>query len=460
VAVQASGDEIFDNFFEDKTMRLDYFHSGNATEEHLALDRAVSDGPWAGNRLRLIDALNLGNYHFEVRDLNSNRLLFLQGFCSIFGEWQTTGAAKTSWGTFHASLRFPWPRHPVQLVVKKRAAGLWREIWTTNIDPGSRFAIKAERAPTGEVWTIFEHGPAREKVDLVVLGDGFTAEQRDQFHADAIRLVGKLFETEPFQSRKGDFNVRAVDLAAEHSGVTRPTAGQSRRSPLNVSYSIFGLERYALTLDNRSLRDAAAAAPYDCLIVLMNERKYGGGGIYNDQAVTSAGNQFADYIFIHEFGHHFAGLADEYYVASVAYQFDDDQPKEPWEPNITATTDPDKIKWLDLLSPGVPVPTPWTKEEYEKQSNALASRRAQLRNASAAEEELESLFSQERKSLTQLLVGNQYAGKVGAFEGGGYRAKGIYRPSIDCIMFSRNEVGFCRVCRRAIERVIDQHIGK
>jgi hypothetical protein len=192
----------------------------------------------------------------------------------------------------------------------------------------------------------------------------------------------------------------------------------------------------------------------------MNERKYGGGGIYNDQAVASAGNRFGDYIFVHEFGHHFAGLADEYYVASVAYEQEDGPPAEPWEPNITATTDVKKLKWRDLLSKDTPVPTPWTKEQYEEMSRALAKKRSQLRETSAEENELESLFSQERKSLTKLLSEHDHAGKVGAFEGGGYRAQGLYRPAIDCIMFTRNEVGFCPVCRRAIERVIDQHIGK
>jgi hypothetical protein len=453
LGVEASDAATFDTFFEDKTMRVDYFHSGTATEEHLALDRAVSDGPWAGNRVHLVDSLNLGKFHFEVRDLDSNRLLFLQGFCSIFGEWETTGEAKTTWGTFHASLRFPWPRHPVQVVVKKRVGGLWREIWSTKIDPSSRFANSADRAPAGDVWPIFENGPVHQKVDLVILGDGFSAKERDQFHADAIRLVGRLFETEPFQSRKDDFNVRAVDLAAAKSGVTRPNAGESRRSPINVTYSIFGSERYALTLDNRALRDAAASAPYDCLIVLMNERKYGGGGIYNDQAVASAGNRFGDYIFVHEFGHHFAGLADEYYVSSVAYEQEDGPPAEPWEPNISATTGAEKLKWRDLLGKDTPVPTPWTKEEYEEMSRALAKKRNQLRETSAEENELETLFSQERKSLTKLLSENDHAGEVGAFEGAGYRAHGLYRPAIDCIMFTRNEVGFCPVCRRAIERV-------
>ncbi len=457
----AQGDDsLFDTYFIDKTMRLDYFHSGNATEEHVALDRAVADGPWAGNRVHLVDALNLGKYQFEVRDLDSNRLLYSRGFCSIFGEWETTGEAKERWGTCHASLRFPWPKRPVQVILKKRAGGLWREIWTIGIDPDSRFANRAERSAPGTAWTIFENGPSQNKVDLVILGDGFSAKERDQFHAIAKRLVAKLFEVEPFRKHRDDFNVRAVDLAAAGSGVTRPQAGTFRRSPLSVEYSVFGSERYALTLENRALRDAAASVPYDYLIVLINERTYGGGGIFNDQATASAGSRFADYIFVHEFGHHFAGLADEYYTSDVAYEHDGAAPPEPWEPNITATTDSERLKWRDLLSADVPLPTPWDKAAFEERSKATGAKRQALRDAGAEENELEELFTEERKTLTRLLAANDFAGKTGAFEGAGYLAEGLYRPTVDCIMFTRNEVGFCPVCREAIERVIDQQVGR
>ena len=159
---------------------------------------------------------------------------------------------------------------------------------------------------------------------------------------------------------------------------------------------------------------------------------------------------------IHEFGHHFAGLGDEYYTSDVAYE-DLDERREPWEPNITARLDPARLKWGDLVEDGTPLPTPWNKDEYEEASRAIQDRRRQMRAEGAAEEEMEALFENERERMTTMLAGNAYASKVGAFEGAGYKTRGLYRPSVDCIMFTRDEVGFCPVCRRAVERVIDQY---
>jgi hypothetical protein len=448
----------FDADFTGRTMRVDYFHSGTATEEHISLDRVVSDGPWPGSRTRLVDDLNLGKYLFEVADRASNRLLYSRGFSSVYGEWQTTAEAKQVWRTYHESLRFPWPRRPVQVTLKKRGDdGLFREIWTTAIDPNSRFVNSADLAPQGHVWALFENGPPAEKVDLLILGDGYTAAEMEKFHADATRLVGALFREEPYRSRKSDFNVRALELPSAESGVTRPHAGIFRRSPLSTHYSTFDSERYALTFDNRRLRDAASAAPYDFLVVLVNERTYGGGGIFNDQTVVAAGSAYSVYLFIHEFGHNFAGLGDEYYTSDVAYETGAAEKPEPWEPNLTALHDPAKLKWKDLVDAGTPLSTPWNKEEFEKESRAAQEVRRKLRASGAPEEEMEKLFREEQATETRLLGGSAYAGKVGAFEGAGYEAKGLYRPRTDCIMFSRDEVGFCPVCRRAIERVIDQY---
>jgi hypothetical protein len=446
----------YDAFFTARTMRVDYFHSGTAAEEHISLDRIVADGPWPGSRTRLVDDLNLGPYFFEVRDLATNRVLYSRGFASVFGEWETTPEAKKTWRTYHESVRFPWPKQPVQLTLLKRdPKGLFREMWTTSIDPDSRFVVPADAAPRGTVWSIFESGPAANKVDLLILGDGYTAAQMEKFRADARRLTDLLFRHEPYRSRRADFNVRAIDTPSAESGVSRPHAGVFRRSPLSTHYSSFDSERYVLTYDNRTLRDVAAAAPYDFLIILVNERTYGGGGIYQLYTTAAASNAFAEYLVVHEFGHSFAGLGDEYYTSDVAYETGAAEQPEPWAPNVTALHDPEKLKWRDLVSPGTPLPTPWEKEAFEKQSNAYQSRRRALRAAGAPEEEMEKLFREVQKSETQLLSTMKFSGKVGAFEGAGYEAKGLYRPAADCIMFSRNEVGFCPVCRRAIERVID-----
>jgi len=270
-------------------------------------------------------------------------------------------------------------------------------------------------------------------------------------------LVDQLFATEPFKSRKQDFNVRAIDLPTSERGVNRPQVGVFRRTPISTEYNIFDSERYALTLDNRALRDVASAAPYEFLEILINEQHYGGGGIFNDFATAAVDTAFADYIFVHEFGHHFAGLGDEYYTSDVAYETGRKDIPEPWEPNITALHDPATLKWRDLVEPGTPLPTPWDKEAFEQKSREIQTRRRELRAKGAPESEMNTLFTEEMAIETELLGSMRYSGKVGAFEGASYEAKGLFRPEADCIMFTRDKVGFCRVCRRAIERVIDMY---
>src|SRR5258708_2706043 len=448
----------FDDVFLDKTMRVDYFHTGNHGEEVIALDKVVSDGPWPGSRTRLIDTSNLGEYFFGVSDRETNQVVYSRGFNSVFGEWATTDEAKARAGTFEESVRFPWPKKPVQLVVKHREkAGAFRQVWSTLMAPRSRCVNPADRAPMGKVWTLFENGPASEKVDLLIIGEGYTAAEQEKLHADVKRLAAKLFATEPFKSRQKDFNVRVLDLAEAQSGVNRPRTRDDRRTLTGVQYSIFDSERYVLTLHDHALRDVASAAPYDFLEILVNDKTYGGGGIFRDQATSCVDSAFAEYIFVHEFGHHFAGLADEYYTSPVAYETGTsaDHP-EPWEPNVTALHDPAKLKWHELVDQDTPIPTPWEKEEFDKHSRAIQKERARIRAANEPESVMDQLFREERVWETKYLGTQKFAGKVGAFEGAAYESKGLYRPQTDCIMFTRDEVGFCRVCRRAIERIIDE----
>jgi len=457
-APAAQSPSPFATFFTEKTMRVDFFHTGGGREV-LALDRVVSDGAWPGSRTKLADDTNLGPYLFEVIDRSTNRVVYSRGFASIYGEWETTPEAPAGVSrTFHESLRFPWPKSPVQVVVKKRAPdNSFREVWSTLIDPDSRFVNRADLKPLGKVWTVFENGPAATKVDLLILGDGYTDSELAKFHADVKRLVDQLFATEPFKSRRPDFNVRAIDLPTSESGVNRPQVGVFRRTPISTEYNIFDSERYALTLNNRALRDIASAAPYEFLEILINEQHYGGGGIFNDFATSAVDTSFADYIFVHEFGHHFAGLGDEYYTSDVSYETGRKDIPEPWEPNITALRDPAAFKWRDLVEPGTPLPTPWDKEAFEQKSREIQERRRELRAKGAPESEMNKLFTEEMEIETKLLSSMKYSGKVGAFEGASYEAKGLFRPEADCIMFTRDKVGFCRVCRRAIERVIDMY---
>jgi hypothetical protein len=344
----------------------------------------------------------------------------------------------------------------VEVLLQKRGPdGTFKPIWTTKIDPDSPAANPVEVAPRGKVWTVFENGPATTKVDLLILGEGYTEAELPKFHGDVKRLTDKLFSTEPFRSRKSDFNVRAIDLPAAVSGVNRPHVGKFRRTAVSASYFIFGSERYMLTEDNRALRDVLSQAPYEFIEILANEKQYGGGGIYNFQATASVDTAFAEYVFVHEFGHHFAGLADEYYMSpAVTTEFPKDRP-EPWEPNVTALRDPANLKWRGLVEAETPLPTPWDKAAWEAKARAFLDRRLALIERKAPESEFDALFREQQDSDTPMLSSMTYSGKVGAFEGAAYEGKGLYRPQTDCIMYTRDEVGFCKVCRKAIERVID-----
>jgi len=445
----------FDETFTTKTMRVDYFHTSTPRgDEIIALDRVVADGAWPGSRTYLIDTSNLGKYYFEVIDRDTNQVVFSRGFASVYGEWETTPEAQQRPGTFHESLRFPWPKKPVQVVLKKRdAQNAFQQVWSTVVDPSSRFVNPADRAPAGKVWALFENGPVWQKVDLLIIGEGYTEAEMPKLRKDVERLAGKLFATEPFKSRKKDFNVRVLELPASKSGVHRPRTHDDRRTATAVEYNIFDSERYVLTLDNRGWRDAAASAPYDFIEIMVNEKQYGGGGIFNDQATTSVDSGFSEYVFVHEFGHHFAGLGDEYYTSPVSYETGGSEHPEPWEPNITASgTHP---KWMELVTPGTPLPTPWDKEAFETKSREYQKERAKLREANVPESQMDELFRRDLEWNTKFLGAQKYAGRVGAFEGAGYEAKGLYRPEVDCIMFTRDEVGFCDVCSRAINRMID-----
>jgi hypothetical protein len=437
------------------TLRLDYFHTGAADEERFALDGLVVEGPWPGPSDRRLDETNLGQYFFEVVDPGTQRVQYSRGFASIFGEWETTAEARTRLRTFHESLRFPEPTSPVQVVVKKRAAnGLFREVWSLLVDPAHASVDRTAPGAARQPWAVLRSGEPADKVDLLLMGDGYTEAEMDKWHADARRMAETLFTVSPFKERRQDFNVWAVDTPAAQSGVARPSDGVHRRSPLRAGYDAFGSERYVLTMDNKRMREAAAAAPYEFVEIVVNERKYGGGGIHNLYATVAADSAWAPYLFLHEFGHHFAGLGDEYYTSAVAYESTPERP-EPWHPNVTA--DPQASRWRDLVTPGLPLPTPWAKEAFETAQKEIQGRRREIRARGLPEEEMDVLFQEEQKRTTRLLGSGPHAGKVGAFEGALYESRGFYRPQADCIMFTRDEVGFCAVCRRAIERVIDQY---
>jgi IgA Peptidase M64/Peptidase M64 N-terminus len=441
-----------------RTFRVDAFHSGSATEEHFALDRLVLEPlPFPGNPDRPVDDLNLGKYLFEVRDLATNRILYSRGYATVFGEWETTGEAKEAWRTFHESFRFPAPERPVQLVVKKRdRRQAFREIWTLTVDPKDMYLDTSAPAPAGTVVKILESGPPERKLDLLILGDGYTEAECGTFEAQARKATEALLAVEPFRSRRADLNVRALCPPARESGVSRPSTGIHRNSPVGAAYDAFGSERYVLALDNRRFREVASQAPYDFVAILVNAQTYGGGGIQGLYATVAAGSMWSPYVFVHELGHHIAGLADEYFTSDVAY-LPPGERIEPWERNVTTLPDPARPKWG--ATAGTPIPTPWDKEGYEKRAREFQDKRKAIRKRNGPESEMDVLFLEQKKVESERLAAEPFAGKVGAFEGANYESKGAYRSEVDCIMFSRNDVPFCSACRRTLDDVLDLYTG-
>lgn len=456
INVVNQGNIAFNDFFQNKTMRFDYFHTGNSETEHFAVDKIISDGEWYGSTKVLIDKLELGLYFYEVIDQETKTLLYSRGFASIFGEWQWTPEAKKEWGTFHESIRFPWPQKPVTIIVKKRDnKNEFQTIWTRDIDPEAREVNPANIAHTEKVDLIHESGNPQEKLDIVILGDGYSAQEMNKFAADAKRLGNVLLSAEPFNSRKNDINIRAIETPSQESGVSKPHPGIFKRTALSAHYSSFDSERYVLSYDNKTIRNVASAVPYELMVILINEKTYGGGGIYNLYTTVAVDNKYSDYIMIHEMGHHIAGLADEYYSSSTSYEAPSIE-LEPWETNITALKDKENIKWKDLVEEATPIPTPWNKEEFDKHGAEVQKERNALRAAKVPEAEVEDLFMREYNQQNEFYAKEQYKDKVGAFEGAGYNQYGLYRPQLDCIMFTRHTT-FCKVCQRSISNVIDQY---
>jgi hypothetical protein len=443
------------------TLRVDYTHSGNALQEIFSLDRMIEEPlPWPGNADQRIDRLNRGAYFFDVVDLASGEVLYSHGFSSIFGEWQTTPEARTESRSFGESLRFPMPDKTVRIRLYARDdRNQFSMVWTHDINPADIDLQRAHPPLQSPLVAIRKNGDPKDKVDLLILGDGYTESERAKFVADARRLSDALFAVSPFKERASDFNVWALMEASPESGVARPSSGLHRWTPLGTRYDAFGSERYVLTFDNRAFRDLAQNAPYEFTEILVNNETYGGGGIYGLYSTAAASSEWAPYLFVHEFGHHFAGLADEYYTSPVSYETGGSDRREPWEPNVTAAHDRSNLKWRNRVEEGTSLPTTWPKAEFEKHQREYQKIRAELRKNNKPESEMNALFHREQAIEEKLFMSSENNARVGLFEGANYEATGYYRSQMNCVMFTRTQT-FCRVCSDAIEAVIDAYASK
>ena len=456
-AMPAVAQVEFNRYFIDGTMRVDYNHVGTRGEERITLDKVYREGVWPGSTTNLVDTLNLGEFLVRAYDLQSGMLLYSRGFSSVFNEWQTTPeAGKGVWKTFHESVRLPFPKRTIQLTLSRRNKYLvFEEKFATVIDPNDPTVVSIERRhPAAEIVTLMDNGDVHKKVDILIIGDGYAAKDIEKFKADAKHFNDVMFDTPPFKERKKDFNVRALCAVSAESGIDIPDKNVWKNTALGTMYNTFGSERYVLTETNRELRDIASSAPYDFLCILLNDSRYGGGGIYQLYTTTytvetnKSQEWQRDYVYVHEFGHSFGGLGDEYYSSSTGYEEFYPAGVEPWEPNITRLLDAPFVKWQAQVSKDVSIPTDWGKKEYD-------DLRAELmkldRKAADYYEKREPIM----KRTNAISSNPDFIGKVGAFEGAGYISEGMYRPSLDCRMFSLTLGPFCPVCSAAIERQID-----
>jgi len=472
VSALAQDSPEFDEYFIDQTMRVDYHHMGDAEDESISLHSIYRQGVWAGSTTHLLDTFNQGRYYVKVYDDSSGRLIFSKGFDSIFGEYKTTTPASDGIKrTYHESALIPYPNRPIRFTIQARdRENNLHDIFAQRIDPEDVNIIREPVDADIRVFPMLRNGNPHTKVDVVLVAEGYTLQEEQKVIRDLQKFRQVLFSQEPYRSHTTNFNIHGVFKPSHQSGVDEPTHGSFVNTAVNASFNSLGSARYLLTEDNKTLRDIAAAAPYDAIFVMVNHSRYGGGGIYNLYCTFTTDNQWYEYLFLHEFGHSFAGLADEYYTSSTAYN--DFYPRgiEPLEPNITALI-PDRLKWRDLATPGITIPTPWQKTRYDSLSTsyqrireALNDKIARMKRASAPAEEVEALeeraevLSKEHADrLDEFLETSPFAGKVGAYEGAGYSSEELFRPMLDCIMFSKGAKPYCDVCEQAIIEVINYY---
>jgi hypothetical protein len=461
----------FEEHFTGTTLRIDLYHVGDATAEFYTLHRLREEGSWAGNRKNLIDPFGLGRNTITVRDPKTGDLLYSRGFDTYFGEYQTTEQAKHVRRTFQETVLIPFPKHPVSVTMEVRdRKRVSAPVWNAEVDPGDDHILRETPGRGGRIFPLAHGGEPGGCVDLVVVAEGYSPHEEEKFEHDAKGLADTLFSLEPYRRMRGRFNITGIFIPSPESGVDEPRQGSYRSTALGFSFNSLDSDRYLLTEEHHALRDVAGQVPYDLAVVLVNKKRYGGGGIYNFFAVCTSDGAMQDFVFHHEFAHAFAALADEYYTSGVAYDSFFPEGVEPAEPNLTALLDPGKLKWNDLVTPGLPIPTEWGQATFDslslarsavEEEKATALKKMKETGAPVAEltkrgEEYDARARRIGGELSAFIAHHPLRGKVGAFQGGGYRAKGLYRPTVNSIMhvFNPADRAFYPVNERGVERMI------
>lgn len=396
----------FDEYFINKTLRYDFYHTGDKNSEQISFDKMIEEGYWSGNPKNLIDPFEYGNYLLEIFTVD-DKLIYSKGFSTLYQEWQTTEEAKNKIRTFSGSVLLPFPKKEIKLEIHRRdKKNIFVKIYEDKINPENYFIIKEKIAPFNS-FKIHYSGEPQKKLDIVFLPEGYSEIEMNKFKEDCMRFTQYLFEYSPFKENIDNINVWGIEAPSQESGTDIPAKNIWKETLLNSNFYTFDSERYLMTKDFFQVRNVAANAPYDQIYILVNTEKYGGGAIYNFYSMTSAYDKRANQIFIHELGHGLAGLADEYGYDNT-YQDMYPLDVEPWEPNLTTLVNFES-KWKNLVQPNIPIPTP-NNDEYKN--------------------------------------------VIGVFEGGGYVSKGVYRPTFNSIMNSFTSNEFNEVCKKVLQNMI------
>lgn len=402
--------QVFTDYFTDKSLRIDYIFNGNASKQEICVEELSSLPHWAGRKHHLSELPLQGNGQIIMKDIASNKIIYKTSFSSLFQEWLETDEAQNITKGFENTFLVPYPLHPAEIeIVLLDPRRNIRTSMKHIVKPDDILIHKKGHTHITPHKYLLKSGNIDKCIDVAILAEGYTQEEMELFYKDAAIACESLFSYEPFKSMKNRFNIVAVASPSEESGVSIPRIGEWKQTALGSHFSTFYSDRYLTTSRVKAIHDALAGIPYEHIIILANTEEYGGGGIYNSYTLTTAHHPKFRPVVVHEFGHSFSGLADEYFydndVMTDTYPLD----IEPWEQNITTKVN-FTSKWEDMLAKSTPIPTP----------------------------------TSECKKFP-----------VGVYEGGGYSAKGIYRPADDCRMRTNEYPTFCPVCQRSIQRIIE-----
>ena len=410
-----AGAQDFNTYFLDKTLRLDYLFTGDGKNQAISLMQLSSLPSWAGRQNRLSELPLQGNGQVTVKDKATGNVIYRTSFSSLFQEWLSTDEAQTTVKGFENTFLVPFPKNAVNIeVTLTDTRGRVSTFFSHMVDPEDILIREKGVKDVLPYEYILRSGSKEDCIDVAILAEGYKEEEMGIFLEDAKAAAESIFSHEPFKTLKSRFNVVAVKSPSQESGVSVPRLDDWRQTAFQSHFSTFYSTRYLTTSHVQDIHDALSGVDYEHIIILANTTEYGGGGIYNSYTLTAAHDRWFKEVVVHEFGHSFGGLADEYFydddVMTDTYPLD----TEPWEKNVTTLVD-FASKWSSLIPKGTPQPTPVEKKDKYK---------------------------------------------VGLYEGAAYSSKGLYRGSYDCRMRTNECPEFCPVCQAALTNLINFYVKK